>query len=248
MRLTSSDREALAIAMLTGQATDDEVRHFEALHAEDASFRSLVVELRAWLAPLESKTQPPVPLAGLRSDILEGISSLADADRARRDRGRGRVHWSWRPAALLAAAVAMAAIVYPAVTTAYGSQLQDATVLNAGQDPGFVAALSGNSDAEIIVIVYDPRQGEILARYSNVSPPTDGVWQLWLIRDGSPAPRSLGLFLQDPSVDGQAGLTFSEDLVPASDLLAISLEPVGGSPEAGPTGPVLFTGKIAGLS
>lgn len=248
MSLTSSEREALAIAYLTGQANAREVRDFEVLSAEDASFRALARELKTWLAPLDTVDPAPVPPTGLLDQILADISTQAAPQASVTQTSRRTVHWGWRPAALLAATVAIGAFVYPVAISNLGTPTGADVELLAEKEPGFVAALSDTSDAQIVVIVYDPGERRILARYSNVAPPEDGVWQLWLVREGLPAPQSLGLLLADPSADGQSELKFDEKLLPGTDLLAISIEPAGGSRQTGPSGPVVYTGTVSGLS
>jgi anti-sigma-K factor RskA len=75
--------------------------------------------------------------------------------------------------------------------------------------------------------------------------PADRVAELWLIpADGKP--RSLGLLRADrpvtlalsPNLAGQAT---------AAAVLAVSLEPPGGSPTGAPTGPVIGQGKLINL-
>lgn len=252
MKTASSEHETLAIAFLTGQANSTESARFAKLVANDADFRSLVRELEIWLAPLNAPEASIEPPEGLLGKILENLppqEAARPAPARRPARPAARVHWLWRPAALAATAAAGFVTALPFLMPPDPGTDAPSTVFAADDaGPGFVAALADQSDAKIIVIVYDPREERILARYSNVAPPEDGVWQLWLIRDGAPGPQSIGLFSPAAGTEGQAELSFSEPLLPAGDLLAISLEPPGGSPEAGPTGPVLFTGKVSGLS
>ena len=245
----SSERETLAIAFLTGQASAAEAAEFARLSEEDPDFRSLVRELEAWLAPLDAPLAEEPP-AGLLQDILRelpaqgppAVPALAASP------ATARVHWIWRPAALVATAAAVFATALPLLVNPVADPGPDVPFVAAKDTPGFVAALADNSDAQVIVIVYDPDEERILARYSNAAPPEDGVWQLWLIRDGLPAPQSIGLISRETGANGEAELRFTEPLLLGGDLLAISLEPAGGSPESGPTGPVLFTGMVADLS
>ena len=75
-----------------------------------------------------------------------------------------------------------------------------------------------------------------------VAVPTDRDLELWAIADG--APESLGVI---KLVGGNGELTFNtrqRQRFSAGKVLAISLEPRGGSPTGSPTGPVLFTGKV----
>lgn len=67
-------------------------------------------------------------------------------------------------------------------------------------------------------------------------------YQLWTLQDNG-IPVSLGLL---PKL-GRASLTLDDNTLDAlsrSEMLAVSLEPLGGSPEAVPTGPVLFTSAL----
>ena len=72
--------------------------------------------------------------------------------------------------------------------------------------------------------------------------PTDRDLELWAIADS--APESLGVMRV---VNGQVELIFSakqKQRFNQGKVLAISLEPKGGSPTGSPTGAVLFTGKL----
>lgn len=73
----------------------------------------------------------------------------------------------------------------------------------------------------------------------------DRVPELWLIPEGE-APRSLGVVSGERAHSVEVPVALRHDLI-AGATLAISLEPEGGSPEAGPTGPVIAHGAIAAL-
>jgi anti-sigma-K factor RskA len=75
-----------------------------------------------------------------------------------------------------------------------------------------------------------------IARISGPAADTGKVHELWLIV-GDAAPVSLGL------ITGQDTTLATAGLAPGM-VLAISLEPAGGSPTGAPTGPVLVTGVI----
>ena len=67
-------------------------------------------------------------------------------------------------------------------------------------------------------------------------------YELWVLRDDG-VPVSLGLLPQT----GERSLTLASNAVDAlqrGTALAVSLEPLGGSPIATPTGPVLFTAAL----
>jgi anti-sigma-K factor RskA len=66
----------------------------------------------------------------------------------------------------------------------------------------------------------------------------DRAFELWAIAGGPPRP--LGLLR--PA--GGERLVLAAGTVPRDGVLAVSLEPAGGSPTGLPTGPVLYQGKI----
>ncbi|MFA3760337.1 anti-sigma factor [Yersinia sp. 2466 StPb PI] len=66
--------------------------------------------------------------------------------------------------------------------------------------------------------------------------------ELWSIPAGE-KPHSLGLL----NTHGPTQLTLTENQLMANSLLAISLEPHGGSPTGQPTGAVLFSGPLQNL-
>ena len=98
--------------------------------------------------------------------------------------------------------------------------------------------------AEPVWIVRVTNDGQQLKLTSLDLPnvPTDRDLELWAIADS--APESLGVMRV---VNGQVELIFSAKQKQRFDqgkVLAISLEPKGGSPTGSPTGAVLFTGKL----
>lgn len=105
-----------------------------------------------------------------------------------------------------------------------------------------VAVLSGMQPNAQFVVSLDKAASVIQVSALNVALPQDKNLQLWLIK-GSAAPRSLGLIVHhDRNSFKLAGETLDNQTV-----LAISLEPVGGSKLAGPSGPVIFQGKVSQL-
>ncbi|HET8707973.1 MAG TPA: anti-sigma factor [Pseudomonadales bacterium] len=104
------------------------------------------------------------------------------------------------------------------------------------------------SDAKVpswIVRVDDGRQTLHLSGIASASVPAGKTLELWSI-PGQGAPMSLGLI----SIQhGHAVLRLTptqQDRLQQAVALAISLEPAGGSPSGLPTGPVLYSGKLAG--
>lgn len=240
MTQSDSDRELLAIANLTGQASDAERAAFQRLLGTDAGFRALVEEIGVWLAPLnrlEPEAPPPPELLGEIMTLIETHEAARVTPLPPRPPRN-----LWKPGALIAAAVA---IVSTSLHFAPGFSVPG-IASGAPRHAGLVALMSDASAPAIVVIVYDPAAQRVIAQVSNAEIPASAVWQLWLIREGAPAPQSLGILNRSP---GGAGLELDlqRALQPQNDTLAISLEPPGGSPAATPSGPVLFTGAVTRL-
>ncbi len=251
MSAESHKLELLATTCLTGHGTDAQKAEFDGLWGNDAAFRDLVGEIEVWLAPLGVLAEEVTPPAGLFDEIMRQI----DADGARVEPPAIADDLNvWRIAAIVAAVVAVVAaglnfVPRPAKAVAAAPVITTAAsraALEPDAARGQVAVLAGE-DAPVVVILHDPEANKVRATLSNVNLPEDGVWQLWLVREGTEGPESLGVFETRPGTVGQGELALDHDLIPDSDRLAISLEPAGGSPEAGPTGQLIFTGRVRGL-
>jgi anti-sigma-K factor RskA len=109
-----------------------------------------------------------------------------------------------------------------------------------------VAVLSG-SDAKAALIASADRFGRYLTvkAISRIDVPADRSLELWML-PGTGNPRSLGTF--DANVAARVALSGEADQALSNiPVLAVSLEPRGGSPTGQPTGPVLYTGPVQRL-
>lgn len=237
--------ELLATNVLLGQATTDERARFNTLYENDASFRELVNELEIWLAPLNEAVPEQAPPDDLLDDIM---SEIDDTEQAAQPSSpptgpstavppppsRAGLQ-SWRTLAIASTLVAVIAIALHFIP--------EPPTEAAKPEREIYIVLSEGGEEEAVLIQYNPDDHRIRAQLTNVSVPDTGVWQLWLIREGAGGPQSVGLL----NAAGEAGvieLMAQIDDLQTSDTLAISLEPDGGSPEAGPTGPVVFAGQV----
>lgn len=102
--------------------------------------------------------------------------------------------------------------------------------------PAEVVAVLGGADSALqFEARHDGRQLQLLQVAGNAAP--DGqTYEFWAIAPGA-APVSLGLV-------GQAGLAVDYPRPPAGWVLAVSLEPAGGSPTGAPTGPVVAAAEL----
>lgn len=127
--------------------------------------------------------------------------------------------WAWVTAGLVAAGLGLAVLV-----------------MQAPVPGGQVVATLGTADAGL---AYEARhQGETLLvqRVAGTPAPEGQTHELWIIAPDA-APVSLGLL-------GDAPLQVAYPLPPAGWVLAVSVEPAGGSPTGAPTGPVILTAEI----
>lgn len=91
--------------------------------------------------------------------------------------------------------------------------------------------------------VYDPGSQRAIVVFDHVSAPAGKDLQLWALRPDGPA----GLGLVKPDGQGHAELRIEQIGDPGSlSAFAVSLEPPGGSPEPGPTGPFVLVGRLPG--
>ena len=95
-------------------------------------------------------------------------------------------------------------------------------------------------DQPALIVRVDLATGTVLVRPVATETPPDKSLELWVIKAGN-APKSMGVLGSDaqkltiPIVANSA----------APDLtFAVTVEPFGGSPTGGPTGAVVYSGKL----
>lgn len=107
-------------------------------------------------------------------------------------------------------------------------------------DPALTAAIVADAGDLGFDAVYDASAETLtITRIKGTAAPDGKSHELWLIR-GDAAPSPLGVF------DGET-LILPLPKPLAGDVLAISLEPAGGSPTGLPTGPVLAAGALTNI-
>jgi anti-sigma-K factor RskA len=107
----------------------------------------------------------------------------------------------------------------------------------------FVAVLQSGPNAPAFIMTVDLAQRSLTVRRVAAEERSGKSYELWLVSDRYPAPRSLGVigtaeFTQVPALSAYDRNTISQA------TFAVSLEPEGGSPTGAVTGPVLFSGKL----
>ncbi|MEM9734748.1 MAG: anti-sigma factor, partial [Pseudomonadota bacterium] len=110
-------------------------------------------------------------------------------------------------------------------------------VADAGQQ--FVAVVNANGDQPSLLVNVDVKTGDISVRSLGIERPADKSLELWYVPEGQ-TPVSIGLV-------GEGEIDLKDLKASGGDLLAVSLEPKGGSPTGTATGPVIYTGKLVSL-
>lgn len=143
--------------------------------------------------------------------------------------------WKWRAVAMGATVATLAAVTLSALLF---------TQLQAAPEIRYVAMLSDDSSSRSVLVTFDPKHNTLtLKRIGEFNEGPDKSLQLWALPPGG-TPQSLGVI----PPGAVAKLTAAENQVQVP-VLAISLEPKGGVPgDRGPTGPVLYTGRVVPTS
>ena len=216
-------RRALAADYAIGLMSKAARRHFEELMRDDAKLRAQVAEWQENLMALtESVAEQPVP-----ERVWQGVVARIDPQRLQLPKKRP----FWSRLRLLAAACSLVLVAALGVFYTHDPVSASATLLSGTQ----TQALRIKAHAD----------------YLQVEPLTLAAVQaghsleLWAIPPNG-KPVSLGLLPKE----GNGRVELSEAhraLLGTSVVLAVSLEPMGGSPTGQPTGPVLYQGPLAAL-
>jgi anti-sigma-K factor RskA len=112
-------------------------------------------------------------------------------------------------------------------------------------NPGrFVAVLQQDAASPAFILTIDVAARTASVRRVAAAPQAGKSYQLWLVSDQFPKPRSLGLV--GTNEFSQPTLASFDPAVIRGATYAVSLEPEGGAPDPdnGPSGPVVFSAKL----
>ncbi len=211
------------LGLLRGRARD----RFELLLPAHPALRAAAEAWRQRLAPLTGSVglqAPPGRVWQRIETALFGDTAAAAAPVAGRWWQRPLVVWRGLSAAALAAAAFLGVqLAYPP------ARAPVVVVLSAAPDaaPAFVASFNADGRA----VVTRPLQA--------VSMQPGRSLELWAV-PARGAPLSLGLISAQGASVVQRGRVASD-----TAALAVTLEPAGGSPTGAPTGPIVYSGKLA---
>jgi anti-sigma-K factor RskA len=236
--MSPQEREELelqASEYALGSLSGDERARFERILADQPWLQQRVDEWNRRLGPLAEALAPVAPPPALWSNIEARIAQ----DRT------GEMHvaaapslWDrvafWRWSAIAGVAAAAALLLYVAAGP------------RGTLSPDHIAVLNDAQAKPAVIVVADVGARRVAVRQL-ASAPAGHSHELWLITGPGQAPRSLGVITAEAarvhSMPEHAAQAF-----PKGAVLAVSLEPAGGSPTGAPTGPVLYTGPVVAVN
>ena len=256
--------DTLAAEYVLGTLGYDERTRADALRASDPQFDRLVRYWEHRLGQLHAMVQPVEPPPDIWARVQARVATaepgavMLQPGSERTDRAEDNVielhrrlgRWRRAAAGLGALAAALVAVI---ITAAIGpawlpaplgrKPIEIAKTIEAPAATGrFVAVLQQNAASPAFILTVDVASRTASVRRVSAEPQPGKSYELWLVSDRFPAPRSLGLVGTDdfarPTLAGYDPSTISDA------TYAVSLEPEGGSPTGAPTGPVLFAGKL----
>jgi anti-sigma-K factor RskA len=105
-----------------------------------------------------------------------------------------------------------------------------------------VAVLQQDPTTPAFLVSVDPQSRTLTVRRVSAAPEPGRSYELWLISNKYPTPRSLGVVGSSEFTARTLPASFDADTIRTASY-AISLEPAGGSTTGVPTGPILFRDK-----
>jgi anti-sigma-K factor RskA len=107
----------------------------------------------------------------------------------------------------------------------------------------FVAIFQKDDASPAFLLTFDLDKRMLTVRRVGAEPQAGKSYELWLVSDKYPAPRSLGVVGTGSYTVKQPNAEYDPVIINRATY-AISLEPEGGSPTGAPTGPVLYHGRL----
>ena len=244
-------RDALAAEYVLGTLAGGARRRFDAWLKQDAALRITVNEWETRLTPMAVAIQAVQPSERVWERVSKAIALKPASTKASRASLWESLSF-WRGFGLTAAGAFAALMVFVGVrppeivervkiverVVERAVPVADGT---AAHQPSYVAALKDGKGNTMLMIYAGRKAGEMWVKFMGDAVPTDASLELWGL-DAQGNPKSLGLvkasgknMLKLPDVADKSLNDYK--------MLAVSMEPMGGSTSGKPTGPVMYSGE-----
>ncbi len=232
----SEELDMRAAEYVLGTLDADERSAFVREIEADPAARAAVAAWQKRLAPLAWLSAPTAPSPGLWARIESGLSEGGAPPLAANSSlvpenilALKRAARNWRNAAIFSGALAAGLVLFVA----------NRELLPPPQPGGvFFAAVNRGGDQPALIIRVDLAARTVYVRPISAETPEGKSLELWMIPAGE-KPKSMGL------------VTAGTERIPAPKgvqiekaTFAVTVEPPGGSPTGGPTGPVVYSGAL----
>ena len=226
--MNCAEIEELAGAYALRALPEETLREVEG-HLADCTRHPDITALQAAALGLAAAADEKEPPPALKARLMDAVRREAAAEgRAAAPaplRPRG---WSWRPYALAAALALVAAGLL-------GWNVYLQTSDDGGGEATLIRSLTDGGGARGRIVYVRDEGLAVMTVEGLASLPDDKTYQVWAISEGRPT--GIGLF--DVAEGGRASAAMQVDLT-AVDVIAVTVEPAGGSPQP-TTAPVLST-------
>ncbi|MBB4143429.1 anti-sigma factor [Rhizobium rhizoryzae] len=227
--------EVLAGEYVLGVLPAEKRQQVEQRIRRDRAFAAMVARWQENLSSMDDEYTPQLPPDSVFPQVQQRL--FTRGSQQAQLSGLGQRLWSsapvWRTLALASFLMLIGVAIFglqPPSSLKTGGQMQ--------------AQLKGQEGTNMSLLAsYEPRSGRlVMTPVANTQAEPKSL-QLWMI-DGNAPPVSLGLMPEGANGDVIVPDTMRRRITNGVTL-AVSLEPKGGSPSGGPTGPVLMSGQMA---
>jgi anti-sigma-K factor RskA len=229
----SDDIDALAGEYVLGTLDAAERAEVAARRLREPLLDQAISFWEGRLAALDAATQEVAPNPATWSGILARLDARAGAEQDTFIIDLTRRLERWRAAALLSGVIA--------ASFALGFIWRETA--SRGPDGNFVAVLQRDAASPAFIVDVDLRSRVMTVRPVAAQHEPGKSYELWLIHDSLGTPKSLGV-VADQGFTVRPALANYDRAVVENGIYAVTLEPVGGSPDGKPSGPPLWTGKL----
>jgi anti-sigma-K factor RskA len=243
--MTADEADALAGEYVVGTLSLAEREAFERALARDPALLAVVRQWERRLSSLDAGARESIPASAVWTRIASALPRPQVEPAAEEPIGAQPA-----PADIVLARLARSRAVWRGWAlgaSALAAGLAVAVGLQAGRPAlppqQYVAVVNRGGDQPALVVRVDLASRTVLIRPVAAEPPAGRSLELWYIGQGQ-SPKSLGVVsggsreIPLPAVFGNA------DPATGKATFALTVEPQGGSPTGGPTGPVVYSGEL----